>query len=233
MLRRNFMVFGVMALGFVASGSLARATKFTLDTAPVKQGRIFVDDKFLGVAPVTVDLKVSRGSIMKARAEKEGALGLWPTEFTKDQRQTVMIRLEEDEATNQTVASDIANKWLTIDPSSTGGANKVIDEGEAWKKIVSIVTDNFTDIEQLDRASFYLRSAWRVRRYTYSVVRNRLIVKRGVSSNLTIRVEIESQICRSADPLKSSLTIRDEMFTENPRVYPSDQDTVRILRDQF
>jgi len=86
MLRRNFMVFGVMALGFVASGSLARATKFTLDTAPVKQGRIFVDDKFLGVAPVTVDLKVSRGSIMKARAEKEGALGLWPTEFTKDQR---------------------------------------------------------------------------------------------------------------------------------------------------
>jgi hypothetical protein len=106
---------------------------------------------------------------MKARAEKDGALGLWTTEFTKDQRQAVMIRLEEDEASKQTVVSDIANKWMTIDPSATGGANKVIDEGEAWKKIVSIVTDNFPDVEQLDRASFYLRSAWRVRRYAYTV----------------------------------------------------------------
>ena len=232
-MERNYMVLGAAVFWLVAAGSPAWAKKFTLDTAPVKQGRIFVDDKFLGIAPVTVDLKVSRGSIMKARAEMAGALGLWSTEFTNDQRQTVMIRLEEDEASKQTVASEIANKWLTIDPSTTGGANKVIDEGEAWKKIVSIVTDNFTDIEQLDRASFYLRSAWRVRRYAYSVVRNRLIIKRGVTPNLTIRVEIESQIYRSPEALAASLAIRDEMFTENPRVYSSDQDTVRILRDQF
>jgi len=232
-MKRNYMVLGAVVFWLVAAGSPAWAKKFTLDTAPVKQGRIFVDDKFLGIAPVTVDLKVSRGSIMKARAEMAGALGLWSTEFTNDQRQTVMIRLEEDEASKQTVASEIANKWLTIDPSTTGGANKVIDEGEAWKKIVSIVTDNFTDIEQLDRASFYLRSAWRVRRYAYSVVRNRLIIKRGVTPNLTIRVEIESQIYRSPEALAASLAIRDEMFTENPRVYSSDQDTVRILRDQF
>ena len=232
-MKRNYVVCGVMAFGLVAAGGPAWAKKFTLDTAPVKQGRIFVDEKFLGIAPVTVDLKVSRRSVMKARAEKGGALGLWSTEFTKDQRQIVMIRLEEDEASKQTVASDIANKWLTIDPSTTGGAQKVTDEGEAWKKIVSIVTDNFADIEQLDRASFYLRSAWRVRRYSYAVVRNRLIIKRGVTPNLTIRVEIESQIYRSAEPLMAALTIRDEMFTENPRVYASDQDTVRILRDQF
>jgi hypothetical protein len=67
----------------------------------------------------------------------------------------------------------------------------------------------------------------------YCIVRNRLIIKRGVTPNLTIRVEIESQIYRSTDPLAASMPIRDEMFTENPRVYPSDQDTVRILRDQF
>jgi hypothetical protein len=168
-MERNYVVLRVLVIGLVVAGGPAWATKFTLDTAPVKQGRIFVDGKFLGVAPVTVDLKVSHGSVMKARAEKDGALGLWTTEFTKDQRQAVMIRLEEDEASKQTVVSDIANKWMTIDPSATGGANKVIDEGEAWKKIVSIVTDNFPDVEQLDRASFYLRSAWRVRRYAYTV----------------------------------------------------------------
>jgi hypothetical protein len=218
----------VVALGLVGACGPVWAKKFILDTAPVKQGRIFVNEKFLGIAPLTVDLKVSARSVMRARAEKEGAFGLWTADFT-NKDQSVVIRLEEDEASKKTVASDIANKWLTIDPSATGGANKVIDEGEAWKKIVSIVTDNFTDIEQLDRSSFYLRSAWRVRRYPYSVVRNRLIIKRGVTPNLTIRVEIESQIYRFSE----IQPIRDELFTENPRVFPSDQDTVRILRDQF
>jgi hypothetical protein len=231
MARTKFLA--VLTFTLIAAGTPAWGKKFTLDTAPVKQGRIFVDGRFVGIAPVTVDLKVSGGGVLKARAEKEGALGLWMTEFTKDQNQTVLIRLEEDEASRQTVASDIANKWQTIDPSATGGANKVIDENEAWKKIVSIVTDNFTEIEQLDRASFYLRTAWRVRRYPYSIVRNRLIIKRGVSPSLTIRVEIESQIYVSPEALTVSRSIRDELWEEVPRVYPADQDTVRILRDQF
>ncbi len=229
----NYVLFGVLASCFFVGAGSASAKKFTLDTAPVKQGRILVDGKFVGVAPVTVELKPSGKTPMIARAEKDGALGLWSADFTKDQNQVVLIRLEEDEATRQTVASDIANKWLTVDPSTTGGASKVVDEGEAWKKIVSIVTDNFTDIEQLDRSSFYLRSAWRVRRYPYSVVRNRLIVKRGVTPNLTIRVEIESQIYHSSASMSTSPAAKDEEFTENPRVYPRDLDTVRILRDQF
>jgi len=78
-----------------------------LDTAPVKQGRIFCDDKFLGVAPVTVDLKSPR-SIMKARAEKE-ALWSVATEFTKDQTPNRDDRWKKMRHTN--VASDIANKW--------------------------------------------------------------------------------------------------------------------------
>jgi len=233
MLVRNHVLRGAMTLGLMMGASPAWAKKFTFDTAPVKQGRIFIEEKFVGVAPVTLDVKVSGRNVVRVRAEKDGSLALWPAEFTKDQRQVVLIRLEEDEATKQTVASDIANKWLTIDPSATGGANKVIDEGEAWKKIVSIVTDNFSDIEQLDRASFYLRSAWRVRRYPYSIVRNRLIIKRGVTPNLTIRVAIESEIYRSAEPIATSGVVRNEQFTQIPRVYSADQDTVRILRDQF
>jgi hypothetical protein len=207
--------------------------KFSFDTAPVPQGRVFVNDQFVGIAPVTIDLKVNKNAIMKARAEKEGALCLWSTDFTKDQNQTVMIRLEEDEATKQTVESDIANKWLTIDPSATGAPGKMTDEGDAWKKVVSIVTDNFSDVEQLDRSSFYLRTAWRVRRYSYSVIRNRLIIKRGVTPQLTVRVEIESQIYRHADISLASQPVRDELFTPLNRVFPADRDTIQILRDQF
>jgi len=229
---------GVAASAVLAAASFflsppAWAKKFTFDTEPVTQGRVFVDDQFVGVAPVTVDLKVFSGRVMKARAEKEGALGLWPAEFTKDQKQTVMIRLEEDEALKQTVISEVANRWQTIDPTATGGPGKNIDEGEAWKKIVSIVTDNFREIEQLDRASFYLRSAWKVRRFTYSVIRSRLIIKRGVTTQLTFKVELESQIIRFTDSRRALENVRDEWFADTPRVFPADRDTIQILRDQF
>ncbi|MGA2196359.1 MAG: hypothetical protein ABSH40_13920 [Bryobacteraceae bacterium] len=232
-IRHGVTAPAVLAVACFLASPPAWAKKFSLDTAPVKQGRIFVNEQFVGVAPVTVDLKVSKGIMMKARAEKDGALGLWTTEFSKDQNQTVVVRLEEDQAIKLTVMSDIANKWLTIDPTATGGPGKTIDEGEAWKKIVSIVTDNFREIEQLDRSSFYLRSAWRVRRYPYSVIRNRLIIKRGVTPNLTIRVELESQIYQFTESRPASEGIRDELFTETPRVFPEDRDTIQILRDQF
>jgi len=232
-IRRGGAGLAVLAVAGLLAGPQAWARKFTLDTAPVTQGRVFVNDQFVGIAPVTVDLKMSKGTMMVARAEKDGALGIWPTEFTNDQRQMVVIRLEEDEAVKQTVMSDIANKWLTIDPTATGGPAKTFDEGDAWKKIVSIVTDNYREIEQLDRSSFYLRSAWRVRRYAYSVIRNRLIIKRGVTSQLTIKVELESQIFRFKEGGQSTESVRAEMFTETPRVFPEDRDTIQILRDQF
>ena len=44
-----------------------------------------------------------------------------------------------------------------------------------------MVTDDFADLEQLDRSSFYLRTAWRVRRFPHTIMRNRLVVKRGVT----------------------------------------------------
>lgn len=231
-IRRGVTASALLAAAGLLASSSAWAKKFTLDTAPVTQGRVFVDQRFVGIAPVTVDLKVQNGSVMKAWAEKDGAIG-WVTEFTKDQKQTVLLRLEEDEAVKQTVMSDIANKWLTLDPTATGGPGKTIDEGEAWKKIVSIVTDNFREIEQLDRSSFYLRSSWRIRRYPYSVMRNRLIIKRGVTPQLTVKVELESQIYRFTDSRRASENLRDELFTETPRIFPEDRDTIRILRDQF
>lgn len=232
-IRHGFTASVVLVAASLLASPQAWAKKFTLDTSPVTQGRVFIDDRFVGVAPVTVDLKVSKGILMKARAEKDGAIGGWITEFTKDQAQVVLIRLEEDELVKQTVLSDIANKWLTIDPTATGGPGKVIDEGEAWKKIVSIVTDNYREVEQLDRGSFYLRTAWRTRRYPYSVIRNRLIIKRGVTSQLTFKIELESQTFRFTESRRASEGIRDEFFIETARIFPEDRDTIQILRDQF
>ena len=93
---------------------------------------------------------------------------------------------------------------------------------------MSLVTDNFSDLEQVDRASYYIRSAWRVREYPFRVLRRRLVVKRGVSDDFTMRVSIESQIAP-----RQGGAYRDEDFRPTRRVYRRDKETIDFLRDQL
>jgi hypothetical protein len=144
-----------------------------------------------------------------------------------------LIRLEEDVAFKQTVVSDVANKWQTVQPI------KKISDDDAWKKIVSIVTDNFSDLEQIDKASFYLRTAWRVRRFAYTITRQRLVIKRGVTDDLTVRIQIESQIyylnptSASGTTAQTAPSPRDEDYQASDRVFSSDAEIVRSLREQL
>ena len=131
---------GVLALGWLAAGpSLMLAKKLTIDTAPVKQGRVFVNGNFVGIAPVTVDLKMGKNSAYAVRAEKDAALGLWTTEIVKGHKGIVMVRLEQDQAYQETVDSDVANKWLTVQPVQTVDAFQKVVEDRALGQNDSMV----------------------------------------------------------------------------------------------
>jgi len=208
----------------------APARKVTLTTSPVQGGRIFLNGDYVGVAPVDLKLRIKRNEVFVATAEKQGALGLWPRELTKDdlKLRTIQIRLEADRAFNETVEIDIANRWMTIEPRYTVKGNGSINEDLVWQKIVSLVTDNFSDVEQMDRASFYLRTAWRLKKYPYNTLRHRLVVKKGVSSGFSIKVMIESQVY-----VGSGTNIPSDRFKPIARIFPDDKDTIEFLRDQL
>ena len=223
------LIAGVALLAAVTSPAVAK--KYLIDTTPVKEGRVFIDGSFVGVAPVTVDLELRHNEHAVATAEKQGALGLWERKVTRDDRgRTVYVRLEENAALRQTTESDIANTWLTITPRLTRNPDGSIDEEAVWQKIVSIVTDNFADLEQLDRSSFYLRTAWRMSRFPHTVLRNRLVVKRGVTDQLTVRAQLESQILVSTEPDPAPA---EELFGQSTRIFADDRETVGALRDQL
>ena len=206
----------------------AQAKKYTIDTSPVKGGRVSVNGNFVGIAPVTVDLKLKKTQTAVATAEKDGAISLWSSQFSRDQKGTVMVRLEEDKAYKETFVSDVANTWLTLVPSLTRTQDGDIDEQKVWQKIVSIVTDEFSDLEQMDRSSFYLRTTWRMRRFPYTIVRHRLVVKRGVTEELSVRIQLESQIYRGTGTNPSS-----DLFTPVARIFQRDKETIDFLRDQL
>ena len=223
----------ILSLGWLAAGpNPMLAKKITIDTAPVKQGRVFVNGNFSGIAPIVVDLKMGKNRAYAVRAEKDAALGLWTTEIAKDHKGIVMVRLEQDQAFQETVDSDVANTWLTVQPVRTVDEFKKVVEDQVWQKIVSVVTDNFSDLEQIDRSSFYLRTAWRMRRFPYSVMRNRLVVKRGVTPDLTVRVQLESQVYVASRGLRGG-TLPSDQFRPTTRIFQDDSETIDYLRDQL
>jgi hypothetical protein len=219
-----------VCLALAVAAPAAPAKRFTIDTTPVKQGRVFIDGDFVGVAPVTVELKLKKHELAVVTVEKQGALGLWEREISTAEKGTVYVRLEENTVLSETVESDIANTWLTITPKLTRGADNSVNEDAVWQKIVSVVTDNFADLEQLDRSSFYLRTAWRVRRFPHSILRNRVVIKRGVTDQLSVRVQLESFELVSAT---SDAKLSDDLFTETSRIFLDDKETIDFLRDQL
>ena len=139
-----------------------------------------------------------------------------------------MVRLEPDRAWEETEVSEVANTWLTVSPARTRSPDGSLDEDRVWQKVVSIVSDNFSDLEQVDRESFYLRTAWRVRKFPYTTLRHRLVVKRGVTGELSVKVRLESQIYQG--PLSDPSL---DQFADHGRVFQSDKETIDYLNDQL
>ena len=224
--RLLFVLTSALILFALADSTLAK--KFTVVTEPVQEGRVFLNGQFVGVAPVEVNLKLKKHQVAVLTAEKGAAIGDWPRTVNAKHKGAIVVRLEEDESFLATEESDVANTWVTVAPTRTVNALGEIDEDKTWQKLVSVVTDNFSDLEQVDRASYYIRSAWRIREYAYRVLRHRLVVKRGVSDELTLRISIESQIAP-----RIGGAYRDEDFEPTRRIYAKDRETVSFLRDQL
>lgn len=216
----------IVLLAALLMPGLAHAKKFIIDTEPVAEGRVFINGEYQGVAPVEVNLKLRKDEVVTVTTEKEGCVSYWRTRFDKSWKGIVKVRLEVDEAFNATISSDVANTWLTLKPRA--GAATEADEDDIWQELVSVVTDNFSDLEQMDRDSYYLRTAWRVREFNHKVVRNRLVVKKGVGSVFTIKVQLESQVA-----LKKKKKVSDDDFKTYERAFSKDKETIDFLRDQL
>lgn len=235
-MKMSILVLGIAVLGL--TGSAPRAPEapdvadldFTIVTAPEAGGAVYVNKIPKGNAPVRyTEKKVNKNGIWVISAEKAGTISYPATNYTYNQLdkmkpRIVTIRLDPDQAFTETVSVEIANNWLTIAPRHTD------DQDVVWMKIVSIVTDNFPDVEHMDRSSFYLRTAWRVRDYGLSAIRSRLIVKLGTADPLSIKIQLESQ--RAVKKAQSS-GISAEDYLPYDRVLTKDKETIDFLRDQL
>ncbi len=159
---------------------------------------------------------------MVATAEAEGTVSKWSTTFDRSAR-TVRVRLENDEHYQNTTSSDVANKWINIVPKDGKDGDLL------WQQLVSVVTDNFSDIETLNRGSMYLRTAWRVRNFEYSSARTRIVVKRSATDAMGFKVMLQAEHA----PKKSKREVNAIDYKPSTRLFQPDKETIDFIRDQL
>lgn len=92
-----------------------------------------------------------------------------------DPKSTVLYTLPEDEAMMASIGSDdgvdIANKWFDVT------CRKGLTEDQIWKRLMSVCTNYFDNIEVRDKSAGWIKSSWRLSKFKYQTVRTRIEIR--------------------------------------------------------
>ena len=162
-----------------------------VNLAAPAEARIFVNQKQAGIGAFSV--KINDGSCAQVRIEQPGFLSD-VREYCAQENAPApplddVISLKPDESYSASVQSDQANVNITIE------VGKGRNEEQAWKLVSSIVLSHFDILENSDRETGYLRTAWLIKAFADGavIVRTRVIVKRTATDPLRYTVKIASE----------------------------------------
>lgn len=137
-----------------------------VNVAAPADARIFVNQKQAGVGSFSV--KINEGTCAQVRVEQAAFLPEVREYCAQDNAPPPpledAVMLKPDESYSASVPSDQANLNITIEV----GASR--SEEQAWRLLSSIVLSHFDILENSDRETGYLRTAWQSKSYADGAV---------------------------------------------------------------
>ena len=197
---------------FTACGVVPKTIKITTDQDDAK---IYVDNNYVATGTYKAKINHDEGHI-RVRIEKEGYVTRRFKIREDDSRNAIDITLDVDESWNQSVATDMANKFFTV-PVSKAYIDHAGSEAEAaklvWKTLHQILMNYIEEIEESNQMGGYIQSAWVVKEFPGAdvKVRTRVIIKEtNAGGDLTYRIKLCSEIA----PYNGTV----DQYVEWPRV---------------
>lgn len=154
--------------------------------------KIFVDGSEVGSGKYIYKFRKNEDFVV-LKFEAPGYITKEIKLFKRNPSKSVSYTLMVDEAEQNSVGVkegiDIANKWFDIN-SKTG-----MTEDEAWKRLMSITTKYFDNVEIRDKSAGWIKTSWIVNTYSFQKVRTNLEIKISMGdNNLKYRARITSEI---------------------------------------
>lgn len=173
------------------------AKKITIKTVP-ENAAIFIDGQEVGEGSYTVKFdKENEFYMVKAKAP--GYVEKRIRVSKMNPKNTIMLRLPEDEAFKASTGSadgeDLGNAWMDIT------CRKGLTEDQVWKRLMSVATRYFSNIEVRDKTAGWIKTRWKVTKFTNQWVRTRLEVRIQFidDETLAFRARIQSEIKNDLD----------------------------------
>lgn len=184
---------------------------------------VSVDKAPLGASPVdyVFDFRKKPNFVLSARQTGYFDAERVISRSTPGVGDRVTVGLTADESWTATTTSEATNTWLRIEVDDR------VDADAMWQRLVDSVTGRFVNIEQMDKASGYIRSAAMSRTFTHPM--------RG---EFTVRTQFIGSIAQS-DPLVYKLRIesvsvdRSGMTRPYDRVFKEDAVLVQELQSRL
>lgn len=184
---------------------MSAAKKITINVIP-ETAKIYVDGQMVGTGNYQVKFDRSTDFYV-IKVENEG-YDTRTYRLRKDNpKNTVLYVLPEDEAYLASAGNedgmDLANRWFDVT------CRKGMSEDTVWKRLMSVCTSYFDNIEVRDKTAGWIKSQWKITRFRNKTVRTRMEVRMSFTDedNLSYRVRLSVQIkendCRGQNCYKS------------------------------
>lgn len=107
---------------------------------------------------------------------------------------SVLYTLPVDEALAASTGSEdgdeLANTWMDVT------CRDRLTEDQIWKRLMSVATTYFDNIEVRDKASGWIKTRWKVTKFSHQTVRTRLEIRMSFvdDEHITFKARISSEI---------------------------------------
>lgn len=195
-MRYLFLCLGILiaSLSFDASAG----KKVTINVIP-ETAKIYVDGQLVGNGSYKVDFKKDVDFFV-IKVEDEGYITRTFRLLKSNPKNTVLYQLPEDEAFEASAGADegmdLANRWFDVT------CRKDMSEDIIWKRLMSVATNYFDNIEVRDKTAGWIKSSWRLTKFRFQTVRTRMEVRlnftdeNALSYRVRISVQIKDNECR-------------------------------------
>lgn len=184
----TFLFLCLTLFSFSATG----AKKIKIKTIP-ETANIYIDGQHVGSGTYTVKFdKDNEFYVVSVTAD--GYVGRRYRLLKSNPQNTVVYTLPVDEAEKASSGSesgmDLANGWMDI------RCKKGLSEDMIWKRLMSVCTNYFNNIDVRDKAAGWIKTRWSTTTFTNQVVRTRLEVRMSFTDDevVTYRARIISEI---------------------------------------
>lgn len=215
---KKYFIFLVLACFFISCSSTKK-----VKISSIEGSRIFVDGR--EVASGGTKIKIPKRSMVTVQVGKTGYITAkrdYQNSKTVDLPKSEFIKLEVDDAFENSISTDIANRDIEI------RTNSKKKEDAIWLLLNRVVLDYFDVIETADQKTGYLRTAWELNKFKSSSIRTRLIVKYAGENPLTYKVKLMSE---EAPPYTSVKA--DEHYKEWDRILRNYESLIDDLRSRL